>query len=130
MGSFSDYLENKIIDHVFKTASYTVPTNIYVALSTADPLDSGAGIAEPVGNNYARALCNVWDAASGGATANTNAVTFNTASGAWGTISHFAIFDHVSAGNMLAHGSLAVSKAVTTADTPTFAAGDIDVSLT
>lgn len=129
MGSFSNYLENKILDHVFKTASFTVPTNIYVALSTADPLDTGAGIAEPSGNAYARTVCNSWDAASGGATANTGAVTFPTATGSWGTITHFALFDASTAGNMLAHGSLAVSKTITTGDTPKFNAGDIDVTL-
>ncbi len=129
MGSFSNYLENKILDHVFKTASFTVPTNIYVALSTADPTDSGGSIAEPSGNAYARTACNTWDAASGGAIANTGAVTFPTATGSWGTITHFALFDASTAGNMLAHGSLAVSKAITTGDTPKFNAGDIDITL-
>lgn len=129
MGSFSNYLENKLLDHVFKTASYTVPTNIYIALSTADPTDSGGSIAEPVGNNYARTVMNSWDAASGGAIANTSQITFPTASGSWGTISHFAIFDASSAGNMLAHGSLTVSKAVTSGDTPRFNAGEIDITL-
>ncbi len=129
MGSFSNYLENKVLDHIFKTASFTVPTNIYVALSTADPLDTFAGIAEPVGNAYARVVCNTWDAASGGATANTGAVTFVAASGSWGTITHFALYDAITGGNGLAHGSLTTSKAITTGDTPRFAAGDIDVTL-
>jgi hypothetical protein len=129
MGSFSNYLENKLLDHVFKVASFTVPTNIYVALSTADPTDSGGSIAEPSGNNYARTLCNTWDAAASGATANTNAVTFPTASGSWGTITHFALFDASSAGNMLAHGALTTSKSITNGDTPKFNAGEIDVTL-
>jgi hypothetical protein len=129
MGSFSNYLENKILDHVFKTASFSVPTNIYVALSTADPTESGSGIAEPSGNGYARTVCNAWDAASGGATQNTNEVTFPTATGSWGTIAHFALFDASTGGNMLAYGALTVSKAVTSGDTPKFNAGDIDVTL-
>lgn len=129
MGSFSNYLENKILDHIFKTAAYTVPTNIYVALSTADPTDAGSGIAEPVGNAYARVQCNAWDAAALGATANTNQVTFPQATGSWGTITHFALFDAITGGNMLAHGALTTSKAITTGDTPRFNAGDIDVTL-
>jgi len=129
MGSFSNYLENKVLDHILKTTSFTVPTNVYVALSTADPLDTAAGIAEPVGNAYARVACNTWDAASGGATANTGAVTFVAASGSWGTITHFALYDAITAGNMLMHGSLTTSKAITTGDTPRFAAGDIDITL-
>ena len=59
MGSFSNYLENKVLDHIFKTASFTVPTNICTALSTADPLDTGAGIAEPVGNVFERGVARI-----------------------------------------------------------------------
>lgn len=129
MGSFSDYLENKVLDHIFKTASFTVPTNIYVALSTADPTDAGSGIAEPSGNNYARAACNTWDAASGGVTQNTSTVTFNTPSGSWGAITHFALFDASSAGNMLAYGSLSSTKNIGSGDTPSFAAGVLQVTL-
>lgn len=129
MGSFSNYLENKVLDHVFKTASYSVPSNIYVALSTADPTDSGGSIAEPSGNNYARTACNTWDAASSGAIANTGAVTFPTASGSWGTITHFALYDASTSGNMLAHGSLSASKAIGNGDTASFAAGAIDITL-
>lgn len=129
MGSFSNYLENKILDHVFKVAAFAVPLNIYIALSTADPTDTGGGIAEPVGNAYARTLANAWDAAANGATQNTNQVTFPTATGNWGNITHFAIFDAAVAGNMIAHGSLTTAKAVTTGDTPRFNAGDIDVTL-
>jgi hypothetical protein len=129
MGSFSNYLENKILDHIFKVAAYAVPTNIYVALSTADPGEAGGTIAEPVGNAYARTVMNVWDAAAGGATQNTNQITFPQATGSWGTITHFALFDASVAGNMLAHGALSVAKAVTNGDTPRFNAGDIDVTL-
>ncbi len=129
MGSFSNYLENELLDHVFKTTSYTVPTNIYVALSTADPTESGGSIAEPSGNNYSRVACNTWDAASGGAIANTGAITFPTPSGSWGTVTHFALYDASTAGNMLAYGTLASSKNIGSGDTPSFAAGELDITL-
>lgn len=129
MGSASNYLENAILDHVLKTASFTVPSNIYVALSTTDPTESGASISEPSGNNYARTLCNTWNAASGGATANTSTVTFNTPSGSWGACTHFALFDAVSAGNMLAYGALDSTKNIGTGDTPSFAAGALAITM-
>ncbi|MBN2315450.1 MAG: hypothetical protein JXM79_16085 [Sedimentisphaerales bacterium] len=53
MGSFSDYWEDKILDHIFGKVNYTPPT-IYVALSTSDPLDDASGLTEPTGNAYAR----------------------------------------------------------------------------
>ena len=130
MGSFSDYWENEILDHLFGKGSYTPPT-IYVGLSTADPGDDGAGLSEPTGNGYARAQTDAgdWDSASAGSLANANAISFNEATGDWGTVTHFALFDAVSGGNLLAHGSLSQSRAITSGDTARFGAGDLDVNL-
>lgn len=133
MGSFSDHWENEILDHVFKTGAYTAPTNIYVALCTSTVVDSDTGSSvtgEVSGGAYARVTCNTWDAASAGATENTGAVTFAQATADWGTITHFALCDHSSTGNMLAHGALGTAKAIDSGDTAKFATGDIDVTLT
>lgn len=127
-GSISDALEIKILDHVLKNDAFAVPTNIYIALSTADPLDTGAGIDEPVGNGYARVVCNTWDVPTGRATENTGAVEFAEATGAWGEITHFAIFDAITGGNFLAHGVLTTPKTVGAGDNVSFVAGDIDIS--
>jgi len=130
MGSFADYWENEILDHLFGKGSYTPPT-IYVGLSTADPTDDASGLAEPSGNSYARVTTAGadWNVASGGAIANANDITFPEATGSWGTITHFALFDAVSAGNILAHGALSVSKPISSGDTAKFASGDLDVTL-
>jgi len=130
MGTISDYLELKWLDHVFENAAFGVPTNIYIALSTADPTDSGGSIAEPSGNNYARKVMNTWNAASSRVSTNNGVITFNTASGAWGNITHYAIFDAITAGNMLAHGSLSVAKNVVSGNTPSIATTEISVSVT
>jgi hypothetical protein len=131
MAGFSDYLENKIMDHIFGKATFTAPSNIYVALSTADPTDDASGLAEPSGGSYARKSTAPadWNAASGGAIDNANAITFAQATASWGTITHFALFDASSGGNMLTYGALGTSKAITTDDTPEFAAGDLDNSV-
>jgi len=130
MGSFADYRENEILDHLFGKGSYTPPT-IYVGLSTADPTDDASGVAEPSGNAYARVQTagSDWNVASGGAIDNANDINFPEATGSWGTITHFALFDATSGGNMLAHGSLNTSKAIDSGDTARFAAGDLDVTL-
>ena len=130
MGSFADYWENEILDHLFGKGSYTPPT-IYVGLSTADPLDDASGLAEPSGNSYARVATSGadWNTASGGSIDNANDITFGQASGSWGTLTHFALFDAASSGNMLAHGSLSISKTISGGDTAKFSAGDLDVSL-
>jgi hypothetical protein len=95
-----------------------------VALSTADPTDSGGSIAEPAGGSYARKSTAPadWDAAVSGALDNANAITFVEATASWGTITHFALFDASTAGNMLAHGTLTASKLIDNGDTASFAA--------
>ena len=130
MGGFSDYWENKILDHIFGKGSYTPPT-IYVGLSTADPTDEGSGLAEPSGNGYARTQTSAsdWNVASNGSLNNASDITFTQATGSWGTITHFAIFDAASTGNMLAHGVLSQSKTIGNSDTARFQAGDLDISL-
>lgn len=130
MGSFSNYAENKILDHIVGKASFTMPT-VYVALFVGDPTDAGTGGAEVSGTSYARVATSDtdWASASGGAIANAAAITFPEAGGSWGTVDYFALFDAESSGNMLAHGQLSVSKAITTGDTPSFAIGDLDITL-
>jgi len=130
MGGFSDYWENKILDHVFGKGSYTPPT-IYVALSTADPLDDASGLSEPSGNGYARKQTSAsdWSPASGGSLNNAGDITFGAAAGSWGTITHFALFDAAAGGNMLAHGALNQPKAIGSSNTAIFEAGDLDISL-
>jgi len=130
MGSFSDYWENEILDHLFGKGAYTPPT-IYVGLSTADPGDDGSGLSEPAGNGYARAATSAgdWGAASGGSLDNAGAIQFAEATAAWGTVTHFALFDAASGGHLLIHGALTQSKAVGGGDAVRFAAGDITVSL-
>lgn len=128
MGNFSTALSNATLDHIFKNTALSQYTNIYLALSTADPGNTGGTIAEPSGNSYARVQCNTWDVAASRATQNTNAATFPTASGSWGTCTHFAGFSASSGGTFLFHGSLTTSKTITNGDTPSFAAGAVDIS--
>jgi len=119
-GGISDYLADEMLDHVFGTGAFSVPTNIYVALSTANPDDDASGIAEPSGGSYARLNFDTWNTASGGSSSNNGAISFVTATGAWGTISHFALFDSLSGGNMLFYSGLNTSKAITSGDTARF----------
>ena len=130
MGSFTDYWEDKILDHIFGKGSYSPPT-IYVGLSTTDPLDDASGLAEPSGNGYARVQTSVsdWNAAAGGSLDNANEITFAQATGSWGTITHFALFDAATDGNMLAHGALNQSKAIDSSNIARFESGGLDVSL-
>lgn len=127
-GSKADYLENELLDHVFGKGSYTPPT-IYIALFTVAPTDVGGGT-EVTGGSYARkqTAAGDWNAAASGAIDNANELAFVQATGDWGTVVAFALFDAASSGNMLYWGDLSSLKAINTGDTAKFAAGEIDIT--
>lgn len=133
-GSFSDYLELKILDEITGKTAYTMPT-VYMALCTADPTDAGLGSAMgeclALGSDYARVATagSDWDAAATGAVDNAVAITFPAATQAWGHITHFAGVDASASGNMLWHGELSTHKDVTSGDTVSFAIGALDITL-
>lgn len=134
MGSFGNYLEDKLLDHVFGNTAYSAPATIYIGLSKADPLDDGSGIDEPVGGNYSRvAVTNNttnWPNSVAGAKSNGTAITFPTASAGWGVCTHFFLYTTASgAGNLLGHAQLTNSKTVDSGDTLSFAIGELDLTL-
>ena len=126
MSAMSDYLENEILDHILGTGAYTMPTTVYVGLSTGSFNDDNSGT-ELTGSNYARESISFGAAASGTAS-NDAAVEFNAATGSWGTVSHFGVFDALTSGNLLIHGALTASKVIDTGDILKIAIGDMDIT--
>ena len=126
MSAMSDYLENEILDHILGTGAYTMPSTVYVGLSTGSFNDDNSGT-ELSGSNYARESISFGAAASGTAS-NDAAVEFNAATGSWGTVSHFGIFDALTSGNLLIHGALTASKVIETGDILKIAIGDMDIT--
>jgi hypothetical protein len=137
MTAISDYLENALIDQIFRAQAYSFPTTLYMALFTATPSDSGGGT-EVTGGSYARVAvpCSLanWSGTQGsgtttassgsnGTTSNNGTITFPAPTANWGVITGFAIFDAATGGNMLIWGALTVAKTVNNADAaPTFPA--------
>lgn len=128
-GAFTDYTENKLLDHLIGPAAYTKPT-LYLALFTAAPTDAGGGTEVSIANwtNYARKTV-AFAAASAGSCANSAVVDFGTVSGTGATITHWAIFDDASKGNMLLRGDFGTSQTTSTGNQVTVPAGAITVSL-
>ena len=143
MAAMSDFLENKIIDQVFRGQAYAFPATLYVGLYSAAPVDAGGGT-ELSGNNYTRtsipaSLAN-WAgtqatgstiASTGvvGTTSNNTQITFPIPSAAWGVVLAFGIFDAPSAGNLLFYGALAINKTVNQGDIVTFPAASLSVQI-
>lgn len=135
-GSLSDFLELELLDHVLGNAAYSAPATIYVGLWTSALTDASTGstAGEVSGGSYARASvtnnATNWPAAAAGAKSNGTDITFPTATGSWGTVTHAGILDAATTGNMLFWFDLTTSKTVSSGDIVKFTASSIAVSLT
>lgn len=132
MGSLSNYGENAFINHLCGTA-YSPAATIYLALCTSDPGEAATGASmNEVGNSngYARKAITFGAAASRAITQNAT-VTFDQATGAWGTVSHWAIVDSgtYGSGNVLAYGAFSSSISVVSGNTLAVASGQVSVSV-
>lgn len=135
MSALSDYLELKLLDHVLGTAAFTKPANVYLSLHTSDPGESGTG-GEVSGGSYARVALvnnstNFPPCATTGEPVKSNGstISFPTATASWGTVTHWALYDASSGGNMLFHGAFATSRVVSSGKTPKVASGALTISL-
>jgi len=122
----SDYLELKFLDHFTGTASTSAPSAVYLGLSTASLNDDASGT-ELTGNNYTRKAI-TFASASSGSIASNSAVEFDSATGSWGTVSHWGIWDASSSGNLLFHGAFTASKSIATGDILKVASGSLTIS--
>jgi len=129
MAGFSDAVEADLLNAVFRNTAYTSPAAVYVGLFTSPPTsDSGTGGTEVSGNNYSRQAV-TFGAPSAGTITNSSAPGFAASGGAWGTVTHFGIFDAPSAGNLLGWDALSASKTIADGDTATFGVGTLTVTL-
>lgn len=151
MSEMSDYLEDEVVKHIFRTGSFTKPTSIEIALLTTNAVDGdtgqftvGTGVEVTNANAYARAangdaqsntidpLDANWTATAGGdgQTDNASAITFPQASGSWGTVVAMAFVDSsvFDAGNMLFYSAVDTSRAIDNGDTAEFAIAAITIT--
>ena len=124
MSGFSSFLDNKVLDHLFKGTSYATPAK-YLAI-----FKSGAGLTENNSGTWSEnelkstdkgyhriSLANsTFDTAASSAVKNNVNYEFPVAESDWGTVSHVAIMDAETDGNVLAWG--AIRNPVTMAEQP------------
>lgn len=124
-GNLSNYLENKVLDHILGTTAYTMPATVYVALYTVSPNDAGGGT-EVTGGSYARQTAS-FSSASSGATSNTSNIDFNNMPAC--TVVAIGIHDALTSGNLLVWGTLTANKALDSGDILRIASGDLDITI-
>lgn len=127
MSGFSTYLDNKILGHVFNGVSYPTPAKYWGLCKSVAGLteNSIAAVEEVTGGNYVRVKAEdrEFTVAEDSHVKNKDNVDFPVATANWGTITHVAIFDAPTGGNVLAWG--AVRNPLTLEERPTHVqAGD------
>jgi hypothetical protein len=136
MSAASNYLENKVLDHVLRNTAYTQPTGLYLALFTNDSgnaatnLEAGT-LTDEVSTSstgYVRKAVS-FAAASSGSASTSATVTFDAATANWGTITHVAVMDASSSGQVLFWGAVTTSKTIESGDTFQVSSGNLTVSL-
>lgn len=126
MTALSNFLEGALVAHIFGGATYTPPAGIYVALFTDDPAEGGTGT-EVSGNAYVRKQFTFTTLNSTASNAST--VEWPAATGAgWGTITHVALYDAVSGGNLLFYGALTTPRTVSTGDIFRIVSGELEIT--
>jgi hypothetical protein len=120
MAQATNFLENKFLTGLLGGSNVTFSGKPFIALMKSSPSDTGGGT-EVTGTNYARVR--VGDAGQGsfsvgstGTATNTAAFTFDDAGSAWGTVTHIALFDSASGGNMLVFANLNASANIQSGD--------------
>lgn len=142
MSALSNHLENKVLDHILRGTAFTAPLSVHIGLLTAAPDDTGGGV-EVSGGGYARAEvvsgAAAWNNTQGNTTGastgvdgtieNAATIAFPTPSAGWGTVTHFAVYDAATGGNLLFYAALTSPKTINSGDAVSFAAGALSLQI-
>jgi len=133
MGTLSNSATTELVDHVFK-AAYTPVATLYLCLCTSAPTaaSTGSSIVETDYAGYVRQAIDAtyFNAATSRSITQALEVVFAKATGAsTSNITHWAICDAATAGNMLAFGAFSTAWNPVANNTPKIAAGQIVISI-
>lgn len=137
MSDLSDFLENTLVNLVYKGTAYAGQSTVYLALHTsAGASESNAAWAATelvpgTATGYLRTAVAsaVWGTATDGLLTNVSLITFPVAGASWGTVTHWSTWSAsgVGAGNMLHKAALITPRAVPNGDQFQFAIGNCTV---
>lgn len=118
MNRMTDYMKKKVLDASLGKGAAGFPTKVYIAAFKTATTDAGGGT-EIIGGAYTRKEVTFGAATISGVaglSSNTNDIEFPIATADWGTVTHLALMDAATGGNMLYHGAVTASKKIDTGD--------------
>jgi len=136
MAAFSVYLEDKILDLTLNGVAFAPTGSIYVALFTdGNGLNDNAPTAEVTNTGYGRQLIDIgsgveFTLSSLGVSSTNAPVVFGPATENWTAVTHIALMDAITGGNVYYWGALPASKLVLDTESFTLATGELKVALT
>lgn len=112
------YFKNLIMGAVFRTASGSLPGQMYLGLSSSTPNADGSGVTEPsrAGTGYVRVPLTSLSAPNAGAITNTESIRWPESIATWfgasAPATHYVIYDQESGGNLLMYNTLTKSRII------------------
>lgn len=125
MALMSDYLENKLANHVFGTKNMESPKSIWVGLFYSNPTDSHIR-SEIIGKGYIREQIE-FDSPKNGLMKNSKEIIFHKATSLWPTVTHISLFDADFGGNQLFHGEVSTPISIKKNKNFVISIGDLQV---
>jgi len=125
MAAVSVYLGNALLNAALRNVGYTSPATVYLACYTSNPTATDSGT-EVTGGSYARP--SITFAAPSGSTSVNNADVAIPGMPAV-TVTHLAIRDAATGGNLLFYGALSTPRTLTAGDSFIVRAGDLNAAL-
>ncbi|MCR8656927.1 phage tail fiber protein [Paenibacillus endoradicis] len=141
----SNYLADKLLNGVFRGQAYTFPATVYIALYTSNPTAADTG-SEVSGGGYVRKSvtfsapvtenAEIYHPGIGALvtvprrTIKSSAeIVFPVATANWNLITHVAIRDALTGGNLLYYGAVTNPKTISVSDIIKFPVGDVVLTL-
>lgn len=133
-GSATTYLEQRVLSHTLAYGALAAPAAVYVGLCTTEPTAAFGGT-EVAGGGYARLHATFVAGVATNLAVNATTLEFPLATGNWGSIGHFELWDATTAGNRLYWGPLVdpmdgvtpIVRTITNGDIMRIAAGALQV---
>lgn len=130
--AWSSYGAQAILNHVCRGdtggTGYTQPSQLYASLHYADPTAAGLTTTEVSGGSYERQSVTFAAADALGEIANTNDILFRLLPTLSPGLTHVAIWDAVTSGNMIWYEDIA-QESVDSGDNVRFDAGNLVIKL-